>query len=1200
MNRKPLLILVFALFSFQLHQSSYCQTWDTVAAGLNGNVWGMISNPNDNLLYVAGAFSASGATPLSFVAHWNGTTFSPAGSGFNAQAYAFALFNNEVYCAGSFTSSGANTCLRIAKWDGSQWVNVGAGMDNQVFYLTTYNGELIAGGIFSFAGATPVSRIAKWNGTAWSGLGTGIGGSGFPQVYTMQEYNGLLYAGGQFDNAGGVSVNNIAVWDGNSWNDVGGGLTGAGAYVNDMYVYNGELYVTGSFTDAGGVPVVSIAKWNGITWSAVGTGLAGGSTYGNVLMEYKNELYLGGNFAAIDGTAADRIARFDGNVWQPLTTGCDQEVTAMDVYNGDLYVGGIFIQAGGLSTSKIAKWNIPCITTISLSSTGESCPGACDGTALVVATGSSPFSYLWSTGDVTDVIQNLCAGVYTVTVTDSIGCVIVDSITVSMPPSINLSLHADQTTCSGACNGIAEAIVSGSGPFSFAWNTNPVQNDSVATGLCAGVYEVVVTDANGCTAVDSIEVEDPSYSLSFITTDPSCPGACDGEITVNSTSPHAPFTYVWDTNPLQFTQTVSGLCSGQYVVLVTDSNLCTVLDTVTLNQSQYSINLNSVSATCEQVCDGEATVTTNSPFTPFTYSWNTNPVQTTATATGLCAGVYEATLIDDNGCVYTDSVEVEEPDYSLSFLTISPSCIQFCNGQASVNSSSPYAPYSYYWNTSPQQPTNPATGLCAGFVTVTVTDDNGCAVTDSIEIIDPPPFALNLTATDETCPGACNGSAAVNPASLFPPFQYFWNTNPVQNTDSIVNVCPGIYTVTVIDDEGCASVDSVEIFPSSLELSYQIIQATCAGGCDGEITVFHNGPGPYSYNWFIGDTTATISGLCPAVYPVTVTDANGCSISGLPEIETPQPPSLTLTGTQMQCAANCDGEITVAASGNAPFSFLWSNGSGNATITNLCPGWYVVTVSDAGGCESIDSLLIWPVMPVDISLQSSVNASCFGICDGIVNVLASGGSGGPYTYLWSFGQTTSQVVGLCAGNYTVTGFDGLGCPSNPFQVIITEPDEIILTMTPSDASCLTCNDGSITVNVTGGVLPYQYFWTPPVSNPNQLTTGWYYLCITDNNGCQTCDSAFVDYTVGIWHYSKESAQLLIRPNPMSHSAKITFPENGSGKLIIADLSGRVIKEQALLNVKQYILERDGLSSGAYLISFRAVDGKIYRIKLIVE
>lgn len=1199
MNKK-LFSISAILILLQISKQGYSQTWDTVASGLNANVWGMIVNPNDNMLYIAGAFSGSGTTPLSFVARWNGNAFLPAGSGFNNQAYAFTLFNNEVYCAGSFTSSGMNVCNRIARWDGSQWLNVGTGMDNQVFYLSTYNNELIAGGIFNNAGGVAASRIARWDGTSWQPLGSGISGSGFPAVYSIQEYNGLLYVAGQFTNAGGVPVNHIAAWDGSTWSDVGGGITGADEYISDLYVYNGELYVTGSFTQAGGVPAVSIAKWDGSSWSAVGTGLSGGNTYGNVFMEYKNELYLGGNFLDVDGVAANRIARFDGSVWQPLTTGCDQDVTAMEVYNGDLYVGGIFVQAGGLSTSKIAKWNMPCITTATLSATDETCYGSCDGTVQVSASGSPPFSFLWSTGDVSPSVQNLCAGVYTVTVTDSTGCVITDSVVVNSPLPINLQIQANNTTCTNACNGSAIVTASGNGPFSFTWNTTPVQNDSIAISLCAGIYQVIVTDANGCTAIDSVEIEDPSYSLSFITSDPTCPGSCDGEITVNTTSPYAPYNYVWDTNPLQFTQTISGLCAGQYVVIVTDNNSCSVIDTVVLNNSQYSISVSATNTTCQLTCDGEATVTSNSPFVPYTYSWNTNPVQTTATATGLCAGIYEVIVTDNNGCIYIDSVEINEPVYTLSFTTTDPTCQQFCNGQASVVSSSPFAPYSYYWNTTPQQTSNPATGLCAGYVTVTVTDNNGCAVTDSVLISDPPPYALNILSIAESCPGACDGAASVIPASSFPPFQYFWSTNPVQTTDSIFNLCPGVYYVTVIDNEGCASTDSIEIAASSIQLTFQITPATCSGGCDGAITAIHNGPAPHTYNWLNGSTTATITGLCPAVYPVTVTDSNGCSISGLPEIETPQPPSLNLTGVPISCATICDGEITASVTGNAPFTFQWNTGSTDSLITNLCPGWYVVTVSDAGGCQTTDSLLIFPVMPVDITLISSINATCYGICDGIVNVQASGGSGPPYSYLWSFGQTTSQVIGLCAGTYTVTAYDGSNCASNPYQVTITEPDELILTMTPTDASCQTCNDGSITVTLTGGVPPYQYFWTPPVVNPNQLTTGWYYLCITDNNTCQVCDSAFVDYTVGIAGTNTLTHALAIVPNPMSGKAIVYFPEMSYGVLTLFDLTGSKVQEFRLSGQKQITINRSELNAGVYVVTFISNEGFSVRKKLIIE
>ncbi len=1199
MNKKSALIILLAAMTWA--QPLRSQTWDTVAAGLNYNVWGMLSNPNDNLLYIAGAFGASGSTFLNNVAIWDGNAFFPVGPGFNNQAIALALYNNEVYCGGTFTASGSNSSPYIARWDGTQWNDVGGGMDNEVYTLTTYNGQLIAGGLFDLAGGIAAARIARYDGNTWAPLGSGIGGAGTTLVYTMVEYNGLLYVGGQFTSAGGVSVNNIAAWDGSSWYDVGGGVTGGFGFVADMFVYNGELYVTGSFTSAGGNPAISIARWDGTNWSAVGTGLAGGLAYGNVLMVYKGELYLGGNFTFVDGVAANMIARYKNGIWQPLTSGCDQEVATLEVYQDDLYVGGIFIQAGGLNASRIARWNIPCNITTSINASGESCPGTCDGSAQVVVTGTSPFSYLWSTGDTTAALNNLCAGSYTVTVTDSIGCEAVDSVVILSPAVLDVVIQSNNTTCTGACTGKAQALPSGgTPPYTYQWSTSPIQTSATATGLCAGLYVVTVTDNNGCTVTKSVLIEDPVYELTFTTVDPSCPGDCDGQATVFTSSPHGPYSYIWDTNPFQFTQTITGLCAGQYVVIVTDTNFCSVIDTVILNESQYSISISQTSTTCLQACDGTATVTSNSPHLPLTYVWNTTPVQNTATASGLCAGSYQVVVTDASGCVYTGSVQINDPVYTLSFNVTNPSCFQFCDGQATVVSSSPFGPFSYYWNTSPPQTTATATGLCAGNVSVTVTDNNGCAVTGSVLLVDPPMYSLNLTFTDETCPQACDGTAKANPASAYPPFQYFWSTSPVQTTDSVFNLCPGVYTVTVIDAIGCAAVDSVEIMASTLELLFQITPATCAGGCDGEITAIHTGSPPYTYNWITGDTTATISGLCPALYFVTVTDADGCAITGQAQIDIPQPPVVTLTGTQITCAVNCDGQIEASVSGNSPFTYQWNNGATSPVISNLCPGWYVLTVTDAGGCQTTDSLLILPVLPVDITLISSSPATCAGLCDGTALVQASGGAGGPYTYYWSFAQTTSQVVGLCAGTYSVTGFDYLGCPSAPLQVTITEPDPLVITMVPSSASCQTCNDGSIAVTITGGVPPYQYIWSPPVSNPNQLLPGWYFLCVTDNNTCQTCDSAFVDYIVEINDVPLSFNSFILSPNPMHQWTVIRFIAPVTGTLAVSDLSGRVIFRQEVVNQKEWLIYRRQLTAGLYLVSFQKPGHRPFITKLIVQ
>ncbi|MCC6385403.1 MAG: T9SS type A sorting domain-containing protein [Bacteroidia bacterium] len=1104
-----------------IHHSSFSQSWDTVGDGLNFNVWGMLTNPNDNRLYVAGSFSASGSTPLSFVTAWDGSTFHALADGFNNPAYAFTLYNNELYCAGAFTSSGMVSCPRIARWDGVSWNDVGGGMDNEVYYLATFNGELYAGGIFSAAGGNPAAAIAKWNGTSWTDVGGGLAG-GFPQVFSIEEYNGKLYVAGQFTMAGSVPVNNIASWDGTSWSDVGGGITGSSEYINDLYVFNGDLYATGSFTSAGGSAASSIAKWDGTSWSALGTGLAGGATYGTVFKEYQNELYVGGNFTSANGVSANRIARFNGSSWSALTSGCDQDVNAMDIFQNDLYLGGIFIDAGGLNASKIAKWN-NCSLTTTVNLTQATCFGNCDGSIQLSPTGQSPFTFSWSNGDTTSQIGDLCAGMYIFTITDSTGCFITDSVEITSP-AMTLTLSATSPTCTGMCDGITEAIASGTGPLTYSWNSVPVQVTSVATGLCAGIYTVVVTDSLGCSVSDSIEVTDPSFTL----------------------------------------------------VLFADS------------------------PSCNQVCDGQATALFNSPALPYSYSWNTNPPQNQETATGLCSGTYIVTITDSNNCSASDSITVADPDYIISFATVSPSCQQFCDGEATALMSSPFSPHTYYWDTNPQQSTQTATGLCAGSYVVTVTDSNQCAVTDTVELLAPPSFPLTFFTRPESCPALCDGLAAVSPSSAASPYQFIWNTFPVQNTDTATNLCPGVYTVTVIDSTGCASTDSVTVPESPIQLIYSITPATCSGGCDGSITVTHNGIPPFVYNWLNGDSVQTISGLCPAVYPVTVTDSSGCSISGFPEIATPQPPVVSLTGFPIQCFNECNGEVSSYVTGNAPFSYLWSNGSTNPLVDSLCSGWFTVTVTDAGGCTTVDSLLLFPPNPVTINMQSILMPDCNGNCNGAISVVASGGQGAPFSYLWNDGQTSDSIFGLCADNYTVTGFDSAGCASDPLTLTIIEPDPLVITLTPTNASCQACNDGAIAFSVTGGTAPYIYFWSPPVSNLFQLTTGWYSLCATDGHSCQQCDSVFVGYTVGIITTGSTDHQLNIQPNPMNQSAIVLIPGSASGKISVLDFSGRTMKEENLIRQNTYLLQRNDFSSGVYFVIFTDEQGYQYQSRIVIN
>jgi len=1037
MNRYLKKINIVFFFSFVFSASfnkSAGQSWSAAGDVFDNNVFCFVTDTVNNVLYAGGHFFNVGALNVNHIAKWDGTSWTNMGTGMDQDVYTLAMYNGELYAGGQFLSGDGNNCNYVAKWDGITWQPVGGGMNGAVGYLHVYNSELYAGGAFTIAGGNPANYIAKWNGTTWDSLGSGMTGT---SVLTIQNYNGELYAGGNFTVAGGLPVNNIARWDGTNWNDVDGGLKGFNEGVYDLALYNNELYATGSFETAGTDTVNSITKWNGTSWSVFGTGLSGGGGYGVVFSVYNGELYVGGNYTDINGFPANSISRYNGISWDSLTAGCDQEVDALETYNGELFVGGAFNDAGGLGINKVAKWSSGCTAAAAVSGQNISCTGACDGSVSVYAAGNSPFTYVWSTGDTTAMVSSLCPGTYSITITDSSGCMASDSISIiefALPVTI---VTGSSPVCPGQCNGGAIVAATGRSPFTYSWSTVPVQTTDTATLLCAGWYYVTVTDSAGCSVLDSISIADPAAAeLSFSVTQTLCPG----------------------------------------------------------------------------VCNGTATVTTSSAFPPFSYLWSTFPLQTDSMADSLCSGIY----------------------------------------------------------------------------LVTVTDSLGCSVDSVVTVDDPAQFALTFSGTSPLCPGNCNGTAYASSASPYGPFNYFWNTVPVQFTDTATALCAGTYSVTVTDTMGCFSVDSIVISDPVLSLSLASTDVTCSGsGCDGTASVFASGPAPFTYLWSNSATTDTITNLCTGNYSVIATDSNNCSLIGSVFITQPVPPSVNFTYTSPLCYGDCNGIVNASASGNAPFTFLWTTGGIDSTINNACFGWNGVTVTDSAGCSTIDSVLVLQPDSLMLTSGNTLNVTCNGDCDGFLSVNVNGGTP-VYSYLWSTGSTQPDLFNACAGTYTVTVTDSHGC-TNQFTNSVTEPDSLIVTLTSTDATCQGCNDGTLSTTVTGGTPPYNYFFTPLGTDTNQVSAGTYYLCVTDAHACLSCDSTIVSEPNGIFEISNSGVILHIYPNPFNSTAVISLPSVSSFddlNVYFYNLSGQEIKAFSYSLRKssrtELIISRKNASAGMYL------------------
>ena len=374
------------------------------------------------------------------------------------------------------------------------------------------------------------------------------------------------------------------------------------------------------------------------------------------------------------------------------------------------------------------------------------CYGESNGSINVVVTpGAGAYNYTWSNGATTQNLTGLAAGTYTLTVQFG-SCTNTTQITLTQPALLNASATATNASC-GSNNGTATVTATGGTmPYTYSWNTTPVQTNAMATGLAAGVYTVTVGDANGCIRTATAAVSSSSnLTVTGTSTNITCNGLSNGTATISISGAPGPYTYLWS-NGLT-SKNRGNLGVGTYTVTVTSAGGCTGTWSVTITQPPLLIGtVTKTNVSCFNGNDGTATVTASGGTPGYTYSWNSVPVQTTVTATGLKKGNYSCTITDSKGCVRIVAVSITQPSKLL--VSISKTNVTINggnNGTATANASGGSPGYSYSWNTTPVQTTQTATGLYALTYTVTVTDSKGCTVTGNVHITQPPARIVAVT-----------------------------------------------------------------------------------------------------------------------------------------------------------------------------------------------------------------------------------------------------------------------------------------------------------------------------------------------------------------------------------------------------------------------------------------------------------------------
>ncbi len=378
--------LVFAavgMFALAGSAEAQCPDWDPGFAprGLNDtvNALAVFDDGTGPALYAGGAFTSANGVSANLVAKWNGSTWSPLGSGLGGtypEVQALAVFNDgsgdALYAGGSFTTAGGVAASCIAKWNGSTWSPLGAGVLGPVFALAVYDSgtgpALYAGGGFSSAGAVGAHYVARWNGSNWSALDGGVNSTVFALTSFDDGSGPRLYAGGSFTTAGGTTASKIARWNGTSWSVLGGGINDTVYALASFDDGSGAaLFAGGIFTAAGGVGAGCVAKWNGSAWTQLGVGLGGliqpwVSSFSVFDGGSGPELCVAGYFSTAGGITANRIAKWNGAAWSAVGSGLAGTYAvalALSVFDDGagaaLYVGGYIVEQDG--ARNIARWD---------------------------------------------------------------------------------------------------------------------------------------------------------------------------------------------------------------------------------------------------------------------------------------------------------------------------------------------------------------------------------------------------------------------------------------------------------------------------------------------------------------------------------------------------------------------------------------------------------------------------------------------------------------------------------------------------------------------------------------------------------------------------------------------------------------------------------------------------------------------------
>jgi hypothetical protein len=839
----------------------------------------------------------------------------------------------------------------------------------------------------------------------------------------------------------------------------------------------------------------------------------------------------------------------------PASLGSGEEVLVPDLANGDYTI--VVTDANGNTASRVINIETGLgAVTFDLSGRDPNCFYRNNG-LLQVNNVNSILDIVgteWSNGEFnTDNIRNLSPGIYSVSLTDQLGCVTVQSDTLTVDTIRASFMIVDSAGCGGQ-PGVVSATASGGVPLngSLYFFDGGFPTLSYSNAYPGGPFEILVADDVGCEILltGEMPVRD-SFSVDIATLDISC----NSNVASLGVTASGPFQFDFDITNIDgssftggtpitgnlFYQNddidLGGADSLQLIVTTTTTPAaCQRIDTITL----YGLSAINIEAVVDNPgCDGTTgsiDITATGGNEPYMYRWSDNVATEDRTAIG--PDIYTVTVTDVDGCSSSATYEILPGGSIATNISIANpiSCPNGDDGSLTA-APSPADDYSYTWSDTNGGATIAATqtvtDLSSGWYYLTVSSNTqNCVEVDSIFLGDGAPLNFNVTPTRPTCASFSDGSLAITVTNGVAPYTYMWADDPTMDgtLSLLLGLEGGQYDVTVSDARGC-EVDTTLtlIAPNPISLLVtDIVNLDCSGQTSGEARATASGGAAgtvsYSYLWSSGEVGSGASHVSTQLDPGTqwVISSDGICVSDTIFFEVGGTPALSLsdaTAVQLPaCIDDCNGAIIAEGEGGiAPYTFTWiDDGSVTPNRTGLCAGLYIVEITDATGCQDIDSILLTnpDTLQVSIDLLRTVDLGC-GDNLGQVAVAAVGGADGGYTYAWTGSSSTEAIaMDLDVGTYTATVTDLNGCAATA-SYTLSRPEELAVTLAPiieplcfGDMVCVGIE------SVTGGLgdnYTYQVFNGPstPIDTCTMLFAGEISIDIFDESGRCSLDTTIV-------------------------------------------------------------------------------------------